>query len=312
MRLSEWRKTAPNKESLSNPVLAILKPVLVDLGAEADADCWVCWGDDPEARYSILAPTIAGLVTVAVRIAGPDNVRAMARLVRWSKVSVSELSIDASDGHRLVAVQVETLVLKGVDAEADRICEFVRGLVAGIENRSPQLIPIAVGQVAGAAAGFALGPGAVPGSGSAVDGEAAPSKGPAVSKSTPATPAEVAKPALKPVPKPVAKPVAKSAELVPMPVPLPAPASAPDPAPAPPPAPEAPAPELDAPVKPFAPTPIAARAAVAQKGNEPGVAQSVPVAEQPGGEGDPGRWIGPHSIEEAPGKEPNRPRRWTP
>jgi len=62
MRLSEWQKTAPSEDSLSSRVLAILKPVLVDMGAEADADCWVCWGDDPEMRYSILAPTIAGLV----------------------------------------------------------------------------------------------------------------------------------------------------------------------------------------------------------------------------------------------------------
>ena len=302
MRLSEWRKTAPNKESLSNHVLVVLKPVLVDLGADADADCWVYWGDDPESRYSILAPTVAGLVTVAVRLSGPDNVRAMARLVRWSKVSVSELSIDASDGHRLVAVQVETLVLKGVDAEADRICEFVLGLVAGIENRSPQLIPIALGQGAAAAARFLAPPAAVPDSGSAVDGEGAPSKGPAVSKLTPATPAVAAKPA----PKPVSKPVAKSAELVPMPVPLPAPelvsAAVPEP----------PESEPDAPLKPFAPTPIAARTAAAQKGDQPSVDPSVPTAEQPGDAADHGEWIGPHSIEEAPGKEPNRPRRWTP
>ena len=67
MRLSEWRKTAPNKESMSNRVLAVLRPVLVDLGADSDAECWVYWGDDPEQRYTVLAPTVAGLVTVAVR-----------------------------------------------------------------------------------------------------------------------------------------------------------------------------------------------------------------------------------------------------
>jgi len=107
MRLGEWRKAAPTKESMSTKVLAVLRPVLVDLGADADAECWVAWGDDPESRYSILSPTVAGLITMAVRITGPDGPRATAKLVRWSKVAVSELSVEASGGHRIVAVQVE-------------------------------------------------------------------------------------------------------------------------------------------------------------------------------------------------------------
>jgi hypothetical protein len=293
MRLSEWRKTAPSKEALSNRVLAILKPVLVDLGAEADADCWVCWGDDPEMRYSILAPTIAGLVTVGVRLSGPDGARATAKLVRWSKVSVSELSIDAADGHRIVAVQVESQVLKGVDEEADRICDFVRGLIAGIENRNPQPVPIA----------FAQGVGAV-GAAVAVEGAAATiSKAPAAPKPAPATPKaasgapkDAARSAAKPVPKPAPKPAA----LVPMPVPMPAPAPVPEPT----------APEPDA-TKPFAPTPIAARAAAAQKADQ-GVKASVPATEHPEHDTDPSEWIGPHTIEEKRGQEPDRPRRWTP
>ena len=138
MRLSEWRKKAPTKESMSSRVLAVLKPLLVDLGADADADCWVAWGDDPEYRYSILAPTVAGLISVAVRLSGPDDgPRVTARLIRWPKVAVTELGIEASGGQRLVAVQVESLVLKGIDDEADRICEFVRGLIAAIDDRNP-------------------------------------------------------------------------------------------------------------------------------------------------------------------------------
>ena len=57
MLLSEWRKTAPNRECMSNSVLDVLKPVLADLGADGDPSCWVIWGEDPEYRYSIMAPT---------------------------------------------------------------------------------------------------------------------------------------------------------------------------------------------------------------------------------------------------------------
>ena len=115
MRLSEWRKTAPTKESMGSRVLPVLASVLVDLGAGADPECWVAWGDDPETRYSVLAPTVAGLVSVAVRPAGPDEApRATARLIRWPKLVVSELAVEAGDGHRLVAVQVEAMVLTGL------------------------------------------------------------------------------------------------------------------------------------------------------------------------------------------------------
>ena len=277
MRLSDWRKTAPNKDSLSNRVLAILKPVLVDMGAEADADCWVCWGDDPEMRYSILAPTIAGLVTVAIRLSGPDGARAAAKLVRWSKVSVSDLAVEAADGHRLVAVQVESHVLKGVDEEADRICDFVRGLIAGIENRNPQPVPIALLQGV-SALGAAV----------AVEGAAAtPSRAPAELKSVgPATPK-----------------VASGA---------PKDAAGPAPKPAPAPVPEPTAAEPDALAKPFAPTLIVARAAAAHKVDQLGAKTAGPAADQPEDNANPAEWIGPHTIEAMPGQEPNRPRRWTP
>jgi hypothetical protein len=125
-------------------VLAMLKPVLADFGAEADPPCWVVWGEDPEARYSILVPTIAGLITAAIRTANQGGTpRATAKLVRWPKLSVSELNLESSGGHRIVAVQVETLFLKGVDEEADRICEFVRDLMAEVDDRHAPQAPIA-------------------------------------------------------------------------------------------------------------------------------------------------------------------------
>ncbi|HJX68117.1 MAG TPA: hypothetical protein VJ258_05270, partial [Candidatus Limnocylindrales bacterium] len=147
MRLSEWRKAAPTRDSMSNRVMAVLNPVLHDLGADPNPESWVVWGDDPELRYAVLAPTPAGLISVAVRLTGPEaGPRATAKLVRWSKLSVSELAVEASGGHRIVGVQVEGQVLKGLDQEADRICEFVRGLIAGIDGRAPQAIPVALVQ----------------------------------------------------------------------------------------------------------------------------------------------------------------------
>ena len=136
MLLSDWRKTAPSRECMSSNVLAVLKPVLAALGADGDPACWVIWGEDPEFRYSIMAPTPAGLATVAVRLnGGGDGPRATGKLVRWAKLQVSELSVEASGGIRIVAVQVEGQVLKGMDEQADQVCEFVRGLLAGIDGR---------------------------------------------------------------------------------------------------------------------------------------------------------------------------------
>ncbi len=47
MRLSEWRKKAPLAEAVSNQVMAVVEPLLEDLGAKGDPECWVAWGEDP-------------------------------------------------------------------------------------------------------------------------------------------------------------------------------------------------------------------------------------------------------------------------
>jgi hypothetical protein len=315
MRLGEWRKTAPSKESMSSRVLAVLRPVLVDLGAEADAECWVAWGDDPDSRYSILASTVAGLITMAVRITGPDGPRATAKLVRWSKVSVTELGVEASGGHRIVAVQVESLVLKGVDDEADRICEFVRGLLAGIDGRNPTPIPLALLQ--GAAAMATVVPPATADEKAA--GTAAPSKttlkrgdddsaapagpkpvgpkpvGPKpVGVSKPKAVPSAAKPVSKPAPKAADKPAALA--LVPAPVPKPSPEAAPSTTPV---------------ATPPPPTPIAARAAAAHHLDKAAATARPSSEPEPEPEPDRSGWVGPHPIEDSE-REPVKPRPWKP
>jgi hypothetical protein len=136
MHLTEWRETAPDGGCLSEPVMAVLARVLVDLGADEDPECWVIWGEDPQLKYSVLVPTAAGLIFVAVRLNPGAEPKVTGKLFRWSKLQVGEFTLDAVGEHRIVAVQVEGLVLKGSDEEADRICEFVRGLVAGVDGRA--------------------------------------------------------------------------------------------------------------------------------------------------------------------------------
>lgn len=140
MQLGEWRKAAPNRDCMSTAVMNVLKPVLSDLGAADDPDCWVEWGEDPQFRYLVLVPTRAGLISTTIRInTGTEGPRVMGKLVRWTRLQLTELGVESAGGHRIVAVQVEGQVLKGTDAAADLICEFVRGLIASVDGRDLQV-----------------------------------------------------------------------------------------------------------------------------------------------------------------------------
>jgi hypothetical protein len=151
MRLSEWGPRAPHKDSLTPRVVAVVAPVLATLGAGADPDCWIAWGDDPAARYLVLAPADAGLVMVNVRVNVPqEGPRASGKLVRWSRVQTGELTVEMASGHRLLGFQVEGQVLRGADEDADAIAAFASGLFAAMDGR-PRPAP-------GASAGKGLKP----------------------------------------------------------------------------------------------------------------------------------------------------------
>ena len=60
MLLSEWRAQGSHEAALTPKVDAVVEPVLLGLGASADPECWVTWGDDP-TRWSLMAPIPAGL-----------------------------------------------------------------------------------------------------------------------------------------------------------------------------------------------------------------------------------------------------------
>jgi hypothetical protein len=136
MRLSEWRAVAPTREALGPKVTALLDPVLAALGAERDPNAFAAWGDDPGVRYSLFVLVPAGLAVCAVRpVSGGEGPRLSTKLVRWGRIQVGEVSIETQSGHRLLTAQIEGQVLKGVDAEADRIARFMTAVAAGIDGR---------------------------------------------------------------------------------------------------------------------------------------------------------------------------------
>ena len=136
MRLSEWRAAAPARDAVTAKVGAVVDPVLAALGAGSDPHAWVAWGDEPANRYSIFVPTDPGLIVSFVRVNVPgEGPRATTKLVRWNKVSIGELSIETQGGHRLLSFQLETQVIRGADAEADRAAAFAVRLIAAIDGR---------------------------------------------------------------------------------------------------------------------------------------------------------------------------------
>jgi hypothetical protein len=137
VRLSEWRASAPHKDAASSKVTTVVDPILTAFGAQRDPHCWVAWGEEPASRYSILVPTDAGLVVCFVRVNVPgEGPRASTKLIRWNRVSVGELGLETQSGHRLLSFQVEGTILRGVDAEADRVAAFALRLIAAIDGRA--------------------------------------------------------------------------------------------------------------------------------------------------------------------------------
>jgi hypothetical protein len=136
MRLSQWRASAPAKDAASPKVAAAVDPVLVALGAGPDPHCWVAWGEEPANRYTIFVPTDPGLIACFVRVNVPgEGPRATTKLVRWNRVAIGELAVETQAGHRLLSFQLETQVLRGVDAEADRAAAFALRVIAAIDGR---------------------------------------------------------------------------------------------------------------------------------------------------------------------------------
>lgn len=136
MRFSRWRTTAPFKASVSPKIQAVIVDALGALGADADPECWVAWGDDPSVRYLMFVPTQSGLVQINVRVGGGgQGPRAAGKVIRWNRVQFGELAVEVPGGHRLVTFQVEGQVLNGADAAADAISAFAQSIFAAVDGR---------------------------------------------------------------------------------------------------------------------------------------------------------------------------------
>jgi hypothetical protein len=137
MRLSEWRTHAPVKDAVAPKVIALVGSALTTLGADADPECWIVWGDDPALRYLMFVPIPSGLVQVNVRVSVPgEGPRAAAKVIRWNRVQLGELAVEIQGGHRLVTFQAESQVLSGVDELADAIAAFAQALFAAVDGRA--------------------------------------------------------------------------------------------------------------------------------------------------------------------------------
>ena len=138
MRLSEWQARSIHGDAMAEKVLVPVRDALALLGAEHDPDCWIVWGDDPLVRWTMLVPSVAGLIQVHVRVNVPgEGPRAAGKLIRWHRVQVGELSAEIQGGHRLLTFQVESALLHGADGEADAAAAFVEQLFAAMDGRSP-------------------------------------------------------------------------------------------------------------------------------------------------------------------------------
>ena len=158
MRLSEWRARAPHKDAKSPRIAAIVDPILAAVGAGTDPHCWVAWGEEPGIRHTILVPTDPGLVSCFVRVVPGEGPRATAKLVRWNRVTIGELAIEAQGGHRLVSFQAEQQVLRGVDAEADTVAAFALRVIAAVDGRPLPPVEARAGRAARSRVGAAKAP----------------------------------------------------------------------------------------------------------------------------------------------------------
>jgi hypothetical protein len=145
MRLSDWRARAPAKDAVAPRVNTVVTTGLTTLGADADPDCWIAWGDDPAVRYLVLAPVAAGLIQLNVRVnVAGEGPRASGKVIRWHRVQLGELGLELQGGHRLATFQIDSQVLTGADDAADRIAAFAQALYAAVDGRPiPRLSRVA-------------------------------------------------------------------------------------------------------------------------------------------------------------------------
>ena len=83
-----------------------------------------------------MAVTPAGLGIVHVRVNVPqEGPRAAGKLIRWSRVQLGEVAVEAQGAHRLISATVEGIFMRGADSEADAVSAFLQGVLAAVDGR---------------------------------------------------------------------------------------------------------------------------------------------------------------------------------
>jgi hypothetical protein len=138
MRLSDFVAASKVPAAVAPKVLAAVTPVLASIGAGEDPVGWLATDDDPAARWSFLAPLPAGLVTCHVRVNVPgEGPRASARLVRWARVQVGELTVESGGGNRrIVSLVIDGRVVRAADADGDAVAAFAHAVFDAMDGRS--------------------------------------------------------------------------------------------------------------------------------------------------------------------------------
>jgi hypothetical protein len=137
MRLSEFAAAAKTPDAFAPAVLATLAPILLALGAGEDPEGWLTLVDESADRWTYLAPTAAGLVTCHVRVnVSGEGPRTSAKVSRWSRVQVGELSMESTPGgHRVASFQLDGAILRGGDGDADIVAAFALAVLAAMDGR---------------------------------------------------------------------------------------------------------------------------------------------------------------------------------
>jgi hypothetical protein len=140
MRLSQFAASAKVTSAVTSKVLSTVLPVLDGLGAGVDPEGWMDWGESPTDRWTFLAPTAAGLVTVNVRVDIPgEGPRSAGKVTRWARLQIGELTMETQGDHRVAVFQLENRVLRGGDETADAIADFAIQVYRAIDGRLPEV-----------------------------------------------------------------------------------------------------------------------------------------------------------------------------
>ena len=137
MQFSDWCETDEGRRRIPEPLVTLIGNAMRTLGVPLDAPAHVIWGDQPGQRFMVMLACDAGLAILGVRPSTPqEGPRVSGRLLRWSRVQVGELAIEAHHGHVQASAQMEGQVLQGLDAAGAQVAGWMAEVYRRVEGAS--------------------------------------------------------------------------------------------------------------------------------------------------------------------------------